>query len=425
MISLPRGMRDYAPEETMFINGLIAKAEAVFKRFGFYPIITPAIENNSVLTAKTYGEESSKEIFQIEGEEAGLRYDFTVPMSRYVALNKNIVLPFKRYQIGPIWRRDEPQFMRSREFIQADIDIVGSSEISSDAEVVAASAIALDELGVENYTIHVNSRVLIESILSMFKVPAGKNTYAMRVLDKLYKLGSEEISSQLVGLGLDKNAADSLIEFVSAREADEKAKSLSAFSPKAKQELDKLYKFTDLVKDYAIRGSINIDFSLTRGLDYYTGPIWEFVAEKDGKRLPTVAGGGRYDNLIGTLRGGAPLPATGSSIGITRVFEMLYEKTEVKTHAGVFVAYVSDEDFEYALQLANRFRASGINTDFNVLQRSLSKQLSYASSLGIPYVAIIGAAERNANKLKLRNMSNGEESVLNFEESLESMGKKS
>ena len=422
MLSLPRGTRDYALDEAMLLNNLASKAEAVFRRFGFSPLITPVIETNEVLGAKTYGDELSKEVFGIANEDSSLRYDFTVPLSRYMAQNKDLSLPFKRYQIGPIWRKDEPQFMRLREFWQADVDIVGSSEVGSDAEALAATAIALNEMGLSQYTIKLNSRVLLNSILDMFKIEKSKSLQVLRLIDKLYKLGADQTIASLEQLGIDSKTAESVISFVSSGDLESKKKALAASSPVAKAELEKVDVLMKLVKSYGPECGMELDLSLVRGFDYYTGFIWEFVVEKEGKRLPSLGGGGRYDNLIGLLSGkGKSLPATGSSIGISRAFDLLYEKTGVKTYSKAFIAYVSDSQFGYALDFANKLREEGINTDLNVSKRSLSKQLEYAASLGIPFVVIIGDEELKQGKVRVRDMSTGSEELLDQESAIEKL----
>ena len=179
-LSLPRGTKDYNPGETILLKQIILVIEEAFKRFGFHPITTPAIELLSTLNAKAYGEDAKKEIYKIEGAEEGLRYDFTVPLARFMAMNKDLPLPFKRYQIGNVWRMDEPQKMRNREFIQADIDIIGSPEPISDAEVISPIAFALGELGITDYRILINSRMILDRILGKFKVPDQRHNEAIR-----------------------------------------------------------------------------------------------------------------------------------------------------------------------------------------------------------------------------------------------------
>lgn len=411
-LSLPRGTRDYSTKEAIALKEIVAITEDVFKRFGFSPLDTPALELMNVLDAKAYGEESTKEIFTIEGGEEGLRYDFTVPLARYMAMNKDLQLPFKRYQIDRIWRNEEPQKMRSKEFLQADIDIVGSTEPISEAEIIAATSLALEKLGVEDYTIFINSRIILNGILDMFKVPSDKQTQTIRLLDKLGKTSRDEISEQLQKLLTDQSKPEKLLNFLGEELTNiEKIQKLKTNIPSANEEINKLSEILRLLALYKIRGKVVVDLSLARGLDYYTSTIYEFVTYKDKKRLPSIAAGGRYDNLIGAFSKRS-MPAAGCSIGINRIFDVIVDIASIKTYSNIYVAYIKEENLEYAMHVANTLRAQGIYADLDLTKRNLSKELEYANALNIKYVAIIGAQETNANKVKLRNMVNGEEEVL-------------
>ena len=415
--SLPRGMRDFNTAEAIARREVLAVVEETFKRFGFSPIETPALENLTVLYAKTYGEESGKEIFKIEGEDAALRYDFTVPLARFIAMNKDTPLPFKRYQIGPIWRKDEPQRMRYREFLQADIDIIGSSELISDAEVVAVAAQVLDELGVSGYKILISDRIILNGILSFFGVPKEKNVEAIRLIDKLPKVGNEEVIEGLVGLGVKQENARSLIEFIIKEEDnDEKLNRVEA-NIGIKEEINKLRELIRLIGLYKVKGDIVVDLSLARGLDYYTSFVWEFIVyDENGKRLPTIVAGGRYDNLIGTFLN-QQIPATGISIGIDRIMNVIGSSTDRKSYARVYVATVGNV-LDYLLYVANALRAAGVNTDINVTKRNIAKQLEYANAMRFRYVAIVGEREQSSNKLKLRDMISGNEELLDIDEAI-------
>jgi len=415
--SLPRGMRDFNTAEAIARREVLAVVEEMFRRFGFSPIETPALENLNVLYAKTYGEESGKEIFKIEGEDAALRYDFTVPLARFIAMNKDTPLPFKRYQIGPIWRKDEPQRMRYREFLQADIDIIGSSELISDAEVVAVAAQVLDELGVSGYKILINDRIILNGVLSFFGVPNEKNVEAIRLIDKLPKVGNEEVIKGLVGLGVKQENARSLIEFIIKEEDnDEKLNRVEA-NIGIKEEINKLRELIRLIELYKVKGDIVIDLSLARGFDYYTSFVWEFIVyDENGKRLPTIVAGGRYDNLIGIFLN-QQIPATGISIGIDRIMNVIGSSEETKSYARVYVASIGNV-LDYSLYVANTLRAAGINTDINVTKRNIAKQLEYANAMRFRYVVIIGEREQSSNKLKLRDMISGNEELLDIEEAI-------
>jgi len=400
-----------------YITGVI---EEVFKRFGFCPLETPALENLSVLNAKAYGDEPSKEIFVMKDEQTGLRYDLTVPLARYVASNKDLVLPFKRYQIGNTWRKDEPQRMRYREFIQADIDTVGGAEVESDAEIIAAGALAIEELGIRNYTILLNSRELLKQVILSFGVPPEKEVQVLRTLDKLQKSSRDEVLKLLSAI-VPGQAGEKLLGFVEqAGTNEEKLQRVAANIEGAKEAAEKTAALLSAISAYRLGGNVVLDLTLARGLDYYTGFVWEFAIEEDGKRMPSIGAGGRYDNLIGAY-GPKPLPATGMTLGVSRIFDVIAAKETKKSYAKVYIAYIGPQNRDYAINAANMLRGNGIYTDMNVTGRNLSKQLEYASSLGISFVAIVGDKEREANKLKLRNMENGEEELISLQEAIEKL----
>lgn len=421
-VSLPRGMRDLPPSEAISVKEIIGVCEEIFKRFGFVPLETPAVENLEVLTAKAYGDEPSKQLFTLEGEDAALRYDLTVPLARYVAMDKSLQLPFKRYQIAYTWRKEEPQRMRYREFLQADVDIIGSKELGSDAEVIAAPAMILDRLGLKDYVILLNSRIIVEAILETFGIPKDKEKDAIRALDKISKLSGSEVIETLKGLGLEDKACEELLSFVSQDVRVEGFDTLAEKLGSAKDEIKKMSGLVDAIESYGISGRVKVDLSLARGLDYYTGFVCEFVFERDGKRLPSVCGGGRYDDLIGIFSKKS-IPATGMSLGVSRLLDLFELNKAARTYAKVFVAYITEDDADFARKTANRIRNSGIYTDLNVIDRNISKQLDYASALGIKYVVIIGKKEREQGVVRLRNMVNGEEESISITEAIEKIKK--
>ena len=338
----PRGVRDFSPAEAISRKYIIGVVEEIFKRFGFDPLETPAMEKKAILTAKAYGEESTKELFEIEGEDDGLRYDFTVPLARYVASNRDIALPFKRFQIGSIWRKEEPQKMRYREFTQADIDIVGSTEIDSDAEVVAAAAMALEALGIRNYILLINDRRLLAEILTFFKIPQDKQKPVMRILDKMQKISRQEILEMFAKTGINSKAAEELLNFLEQKgDNDAKIQRVSSNVDGAREYANKIKEMISLLGGYGLSGQVEIDFALVRGLDYYTGPIFEFVIEENGKRLPTICGGGRYDKLIG-IYAKKEIPAVGIGMGISRLYDLAGSKNAAKTYAKVFIAFIGE-----------------------------------------------------------------------------------
>lgn len=421
MVAQPRGVRDFGPSEAIARKEIISIVEEVFKRFGFYPLETPSMESMSVLSTKAYGEDATGELFKIENDDSALRFDLTVPMARYIAMNKSIPLPFKRYQIGYAWRRDEPQKMRYREFLQADVDIVGSKEVASDAEIIAAIAASLDDLGIKNYMILLNNRVILDRILDFFKIPNEKHNAVMRVIDKLDKVTSADAVSQMGEVGVDDRTATKLIEFIKEKGAnDEKIARVAANVDGTKEEVGMLNNLMQILKTYGIADKVQVDLSLARGLAYYTGFVFEFVAFENNKKLPTLAAGGRYDNLIG-MYAKQNLPAVGCSIGIDRLFEIVEGKPLINTYAKLFVAYIKNDDYPYALEFATKARAAGIYADIEMMNRNISKQLEHANALKFKYAAIVGAQERSNNKVKLRDLVSGNEVLLGVDEAIKTI----
>ena len=417
-LEIPRGTRDYGPKESIRLKSVISRTEQIFRRFGFYPITTPAIEKTEVLNSKIYGSDANNEIYLLDGKEAGLRYDLTVPTARYVAMNKGTSLPFKRYMIAEAWRRDEPQYMRSREFIQADIDVIGSSEISSEAEVIAASAIALENLGITDYTILLNHRVILSSIMDRFNIPKDKQVQTMRILDKLAKISAEEIMKQMAELGINKDTAEQMLNFIKVEEATEqKLTRIEANIEATKAPVAEMRELISLLGIYKIKGTVLVDLSIIRGIDYYTGMVWEITATAAGKKTLAIGSGGRYDSLIEKYSK-VHTPAVGSSIGISRVVEFLEAKSGAKTYADVYVAYIGTEAMKYAIEVANIFRESGINADLNMTSRNIGKQLEYVNSLEIKYVCIIGPSEAQTGLVMLKNMYKGEEVQISVEDAV-------
>ena len=418
-VSLPRGVRDYAPKEAAALKQMLAIVENVYKKFGFYPIETPHLETLDTLSAKAYGSDTTKEIYSLSDEKSGLRFDLTVPLARFLAMNKNMPLPFKRYCIGSVWRKDEPQKMRNREFMQADIDVVGSAEPVSDSEVLAAAAVAIDELGFNEYTILINNRVILEEALATQGFAKDNIMPAVRIIDKLAKSTLEQTAKDLAQLGVAENKCTALLEMLGEEgRNEEKLEKAEARFPKAKAEVQRLRDVLALLSKYKFNGAVKVDFTLARGLDYYTSLVWEFTIKKDGKRLPTICAGGRYDGLIG-LYSKNPLPATGVSIGISRLFEAMEgDFVEFIQYDKTYVAYLKKDDMEYALGVANALRASGLYVDLNSTERNLAKQLTYANALSFAHVIIIGKQERDQNLVKLREMSSGNEELLTVNDAI-------
>lgn len=415
IVDIPRGTNDFSTKDSISLMETISVIEEVFKRYGFSPIITPAIENTAVLNAKAYGDESTKEMYIIEGGDVALRFDLTVPLARYMAMNKDIPLPFKRYQIGNVWRKDEPQRMREREFMQADIDIIGSKDIQSDAECIAALSEAISTVGIEDFEILINSRGILNAVLNSFGIKEELHAKAIRIIDKMSKLSTTDTLNQLQDLGISQTTSEKLISFITwGTTNEERLEKLIVNTPEAKPEADKLKELIEILHNYSMKGEIKVDFSLARGLDYYTGLVWEVIVTSDSQKVPSIASGGRYDNLVGTYSK-VQVPAVGSSIGLSRIFELLKNKVGRKTYANVYIANIGKENIAYSISIANKLRGNGIYVDMNVTEKNISKQLDYSNSLGIKRVAIIGNKEKAAGKINFRDMVAGTEELIDLD----------
>jgi len=401
---VPKGTRDFLPKEAINFFKLIQTVRKVFEEYGFDPIITPAFESFELLAAKGgLGEAVKDEIYYFKDKsdrELGLRFDMTMPLARVVSSNPQMPKPFKRYVIDKVWRYDNPQAMRWREFWQADIDVVGSSSVLADVECLAAVCKILSELGLKDYFIRVNSRKLLDGLMSK-SVPENRILEVFRILDKQDKIGIEQVKEELNSIGVDGKA---IIKVLTEKDID-----ISSFE--GGQEIKEFFEYA---KAYGIDKKLKLDLSLVRGLEYYTGVVFEvFVGAK-----VSCGGGGRYDNLIEVV-GGAKIPATGISLGLDRIFEVMKEKKifEMKnTVTKVFVANVDEKTKKNAIKIAQKLRNEGISCQTDLMNRNLSKQLQYADSLGIPYSIVVGEKELKEKKFKLKDMKKKTERKMELEE---------
>ncbi len=409
-VPFPRGVRDLMPNQALFRNELLSKIEKIYQRYGFLTIDTPTFESMKILKAKNAIGEDTKLLFELDNGELGLRYDMTVSLARYVAMHSDIPQPFKRYYIGKAWRREEPQKLRYREFTQADVDIIGGDRAPADAEILAVGAAALESIGMDYY-VQINDRRFIDSVLESFGVKKDLFIEVIRIVDKLEKLGEDQIVALLKKLGLDNETVARISKFVNFLGGNEEKLTYLEGILKDKSPVQEMRQVLQMLELYKPKGEVEVEFSLMRGFDYYTGIVFEFKST-DPKVRSTIAAGGRYDNLIG-LYSGKTIPAVGVSLGIDRLLDLMnFSESQKYTYADVFVAYIKDKNYPYALKVANSFRSNGIPTDLNLAKRNISNQLSYANSLRYKYVAIIGDEEEQQKKVKLRNLIDGEEQIL-------------
>ena len=415
----PKGTRDFLPEEMIRRQYVMNEIMQVFERYGFEPFNTPAFEDFDLLSAKS-GEDVKRQIYEFTdkaGRRLGLRFDQTVPMARVVANNPQLPKPFKRYVISPAWRYEEVTASRRREFWQCDADVVGSGSMQADVECLAAAVDSFRTLGFKNFTITVNDRKVLDGFIEVVGADKGKDLDIFRAVDKLKKFSEETVRDELKKSGLNEEQITQLFKLTSASFGG--GKILLKDSVIGKEGLSELEEIMKFARMYGIQKMLKIDFSLARGLDYYTGPIFEIIV-KDYEKYGSVAGGGRYDRLIETF-GGRPTPATGISLGIERIIEIM-EQEEMfklgKTKTKIFVASVNDKVKPNAIDIARDLQAKGINCQVDLMGRNLGKQLEYANALDIPFVLVVGEKEVKSKKFKLRDMKNKKEKELSLNQIL-------
>jgi histidyl-tRNA synthetase len=410
----PSGTRDFLAPELRRRERAFATVRDVFERYGFGPLQTPAFERIEVLTGK-YGDEGDKLIFKIlrrgEHEVTGtadlaLRYDLTVPLARVVAAyGSRLPSPYKRYAIAPVWRADRPGRGRFREFVQCDLDVVGSTSALSDAEVVCAVADALDALGVGQFRFLLNSRRALAGLLESYRVPEHLGGGVLITLDKLDKLPGAEVTAELEQRGLDPNTAKSLVEDLTAEDAAARMRAALGASEQGRDGLAEIDEVLGLVTGRVGAERIAFTPQLVRGLDYYTGAIWEVVAPG----MPgSIASGGRYDRLVASL-GGPDLPACGGSLGIERILALVTEDQPMSDGLDVAITVI-DEARPEVMAVASTLRDAGWRTGTYLgASRKLSRQLKWAADQGARYSLIYGADERAAGKVTIRDMASGEQ----------------
>jgi histidyl-tRNA synthetase len=410
-------MRDFLPAQMIMRRRVIETIRDVFEAHGFEPIETPVLEYFETLTGSI---DDEKLIYHFEdhgGREVGLRFDLTVPLARFVAQHQNeLTFPFKRYHIAPVWRADRPQRGRFREFWQCDADIVGSSSMLADADVVSVIVESLEALRIGEFTVRINHRKLLEAVARYAGVAAERAGSVYRSVDKLDKLGPEGVAAELVENGVAAESAERIVELVGGSgSADEQfARASSALdgiagANEALGELSQL--FEALAASHIPERRYRFDLSLARGMGYYTGPVYE--ATDDEFNLGSLAGAGRYDGLVGRFSR-QELPATGISLGIERIFEIIQEREAGAGAASVSQLLVTIFDEEHtaaSLGLAADLRAAGVRAEtYLEPRRSLGRQFAYAEARGIPYAAVLGPDEVERGVVGLKEISTQEQS---------------
>lgn len=418
----PSGTRDFLAGELEVRERTFDTIRRVFGRYGFEPLQTPALERLEVLTGK-YGEEGDKLIFKIlrrgEHEATGeadlaLRYDLTVPLARVAAAyGSQLPTPYKRYAIAPVWRADRPGRGRYREFTQCDLDTVGSDSPLADAEVVLAVSEALDALRVPGFRILVNSRHALEGLLEAFDVPAELGPGVLTSLDKLDKLQPDDVAAELVDRGLSSALAARLVEDMTAPDAADRMRAALKVSDVGTAGLAEVDELLTLLDGQVPDGRVVFAPRMVRGLDYYTGVIWEVVAEG----VPgSIASGGRYDGLIAGL-GGPDVPATGGSLGVERILLLVGDTADRKrSRLDVAVTVLGDDLAADSFRLAASARGARLRAGVYLGgSRKLGRQLKWASDQGARFCLLYGENERSAGVVTVRDMTSGEQTEVPFE----------
>lgn len=447
--SLPKGTRDFSPQEMVKRNYIFDTIKTVFKKYGYAEIQTPSMENLATLTGK-YGDEGDKLIFKIlnSGDflskvdeqlladknsqlttskisEKALRYDLTVPFARYVVMHQNdIAFPFKRFQVQPVWRADRPQKGRYREFYQCDADVVGSPSLLNEAEFVLIYQEALSNLGLKDFTIKINNRKILSGIAEIIGKPELIVDMTVAI-DKLDKIGLEGVSKELLERGFTDADIEQLKPVILLQGSNvEKLESLktvlagSEVGLKGIEEIEAVFNYVNkLATDNSqLATQLELDITLARGLNYYTGCIFEVKTNEVA--IGSIGGGGRYDDLTGMF-GLKDLTGVGISFGADRIYDVLEElnlfPAEAAQGTKVLISNFDPDAELYALPILQQLRNAQIATELYPSSAKLKKQMSYADAKNIPFVILIGADEMQSGKLTLKNMQSGEQQQLSVE----------
>lgn len=421
------GFMELMPNEQILFEQIKQKIEKTYQKFGFLPLDTPILELSEVLLAKAGGE-TEKQIYRFEkgDTDISMRFDLTVPLAKYVAKNYgNLSFPFRRYQIGKVYRGERTQKGRFREFYQCDIDIIGDGELSviNDAELPSVIYNIFKELGFDDFTIRINNRKILNGLFESLNQKENA-TEILRIIDKIEKIGKEAVIEELEKIEIQSDAINKIMDFIEIEgTTDEKLQKLNELNIKNEEFEKGLDELTQVVKYVRIFGipeaNFKVDLTIARGLDYYTGTVYETFLNQY-RELGSVCSGGRYENLAEYYTD-KQLPGVGISIGLTRLFYKLNElqliKAEKKSIAEVLVVPMV-QDLTVPIQIATDLRKKGISTEVYLNDKKLKAKMKYADKLEIPYVIVVGEDEINSGIVKIKNMKTGEEketSIQNIE----------
>ncbi len=428
--SIPKGTRDFSASQVAKRNYIFDTVRSVFKLYGFSPIETPTMENLSTLMGK-YGEEGDKLLFKVlnSGDysakltdeelknaskicEKGLRYDLTVPFARYVVQHRNdIVFPFKRYQIAPVWRADRPQKGRYREFIQCDVDVIGSRSLICEVELAQIVEMVFSRLNI-SVTLKINNRKILASIAKYIGFEDKLVDIAVAI-DKFDKIGQEGVYNELIGRGISEQGVEMLKPIFSLSGTNlEKLASIESLIGKC-EGIDEMRVIFGYVESIGCKLAIELDLSLARGLSYYTGAIFEVKA--NNFTMGSICGGGRYDDLTGIF-GLANTSGVGISFGADRIYDIMVEgnlfPAQIDLGSKVLFVNFGGEDELASLRIITELRSKGVSAEIYPTSEKLKKQFDYAETHSIPYMVFIGQNERETGSVTLKNLTTGEQSTL-------------
>ncbi|CAM3759572.1 histidine--tRNA ligase [Flavobacterium gelidilacus] len=443
--SIPKGTRDFSPAEVAKRNYIFSIIKSNFEKFGFQPIETPSFENSETLMGK-YGEEGDRLIFKIlnsgdflakaedtllsdknslkvtsQISEKALRYDLTVPFARYVVQHQNeIEFPFKRYQIQPVWRADRPQKGRFREFFQCDADVVGSTSLWQEVELVQLYDSVFSQLGLKGTTIKINNRKILSGIAEVIGASDKLIDFTV-ALDKLDKIGEDGVKKEMIEKGISEEAIEKvqpLFNFTGTiNEKIEKLSNLLSSSEEGKKGVEELQFICETIQELGLQtASLDLDVTLARGLNYYTGAIFEVAAPKE-VAMGSIGGGGRYDDLTGIF-GLKYMSGVGISFGLDRIALVieelsLFPETVLATSKAIFINF-GDKEALYSMKAIAKLRANNIKVELYPDNTKIGKQFQHADKRGIPFAILVGEEEMNNSEFTLKNLATGEQQKVDF-----------
>ena len=425
------GFMELLPKDQILFNKIKDTIRKTYESFGFIPIDTPLIERSEILLAKGGGE-TEKQIYRFtKGDtDMALRFDLTVPLARYVAQHfPNLTFPYRRYHIGKVYRGEKSQRGRFREFYQCDVDIIGNGKLSVvyDAEIPSIIYATFRNLGFEDFTVKINNRKVLNGFFASLNISSTADV--LRSIDKLEKIGDRGVRAELKELGLPESTVDKILSFIKIQGSDgeklEALKALDIANEIFREGIEELETVIEYVKSFGVpEKNYMIDLTIARGLDYYTGTVYETFLD-DYPEIGSVCSGGRYDNLAEfyTIQ---KLPGVGISIGLTRLFYQLKEAGLLEgdapsTLTKVLVVPMDETCNEYSIKVANILREEGIVSEVHFEEAKVGKKLNYANKLDIPYVILIGEDEIRRQMVSLKDMKTGDQELITIEEAIKTV----